>query len=428
MFIYYSSVLICFIATFFKDKKIKLFILVGLMIFLCAGYMCGTDWRSYEFAYNHSSLSTVNQEIFEIGYSYLQAICHTLGINFWIFHIALKSIVFFSLCYFVKVFKQNLFLFWFLFLPDMGFYLFIDCPFRNLLAAGGFFLAINLFLKRKFIIFFFITILLAQVHSSAYFLIIIYLFSNLRAKNRYIILFFILSNILAYRLDLITDYILFPLLGIDGYLGERVRTYFIQDEVWNSSVNLGTIYRIICFIIVLYNRKQIESSSVYGRYIFNLAILFFMIYPFGMSMKMIQRFLFYTMPFIGVLLSQFTYDMSSIFNQAMKVVLACLAISCMGYIVTHITWNKRIDDVVQCFGRESLSIYVTHNGPFAFMLFLKDVLPLSDANNLYSIFLFLLISLFISWIAVGIKKVLSLSSVLSFLLYGKKLYLKENKK
>ena len=42
MFIYYSSVLICFIATFFKDKKIKLFILVGLMIFLCAGYMCGT--------------------------------------------------------------------------------------------------------------------------------------------------------------------------------------------------------------------------------------------------------------------------------------------------------------------------------------------------------------------------------------------------
>ena len=26
-------------------------------------------------------------------------------------------------------------------------------------------------------------------------------------------------------------------------------------------------------------------------------MLFFMIYPFGMSMKMIQRFLFYTMPF-----------------------------------------------------------------------------------------------------------------------------------
>jgi UDP-N-acetylglucosamine 2-epimerase len=39
--------------------------------------------------------------------------------------------------------------------------------------------------------------------------------------------------------------VLFPLLGIDGYLGERVRTYFIQDEVWNSSVNLGTNYEKI---------------------------------------------------------------------------------------------------------------------------------------------------------------------------------------
>lgn len=128
------------------------------------------------------------------------------------------------------------------------------------------------------------------------------------------------------------------------------------------------------------------------------------------------------LPLFVVLLSWFTYDMLSIFNQAMKVMLACLAIPCMVYVVTHIVWNKCIDDVIQCFGRESLSIYVTHNGPFAFMLCLNDVLPLSDANNLYSIFLFLLISLSISWIAVGIKKILSLSSVLSFLLYGKKLY------
>lgn len=297
MLIYYGSVLICFVATFLKDKKIKLFILIGLMIFLCAGYMCGTDWRSYEYAYNHSSLASVNQEIFERGYSYLQAICHTLGINFWIFHIALKSIIFLSLCYFVRTFKQNLFLFWFLFLPDMGIYLFIDCPFRNLLAAGGFFGAVKLLVNRKLALFLFITILLAQIHTSAYFLIIVYLCANLNIKNKYIVLLFFLSNLLAYRLDLITDYIILPLLGIDGYLGTRIRNYFMQDEFWTSTVNLGTIYRVICLIIVLYYRNTIENNSNYGRYIFNLTILFFMIYPFGVSMKMIQRFMFYTMPF-----------------------------------------------------------------------------------------------------------------------------------
>ena len=297
MFVYYFSVLSCFFATFLKDKKIKTFILIGLELFLCACYMCGTDWRNYEYAYNHSSLATVDQELFELGYSYLQAIFHTIGIDFWLFHIVFKFLVFSSLCYFVRVFKQDVFLFWFLFLPDMGLYLFIDCPFRNLLAAGGFFWAIKFLLNRNAVFFFAITVLLAQIHSSAYFLVIVYLFSNIFVKSKYFIILFVLSNILAYRLDLIVDYILFPLIGVDGYLGERVRNYFMRDEFWSSTVALGTIYRVTSFFIILYNRKFIENSFAYGKYVFNLSMLFFMIYPFGMSMKMIQRFLFYTMPF-----------------------------------------------------------------------------------------------------------------------------------
>ena len=239
MFVYYFSVLSCFFATFLKDKKIKTFILIGLALFLCAGYMCGTDWRNYEYAYNHSSLATVDQELFELGYSYLQAIFHTIGIDFWLFHIVFKFLVFSSLCYFVRVFKQDVFLFWFLFLPDMGLYLFIDCPFRNLLAAGGFFWAIKFLLNRNAVFFFAITVLLAQIHSSAYFLVIVYLFSNIFVKSKYFIILFVLSNILAYRLDLIVDYILFPLIGVDGYLGERVRNYFMRDEFWSSTVALG---------------------------------------------------------------------------------------------------------------------------------------------------------------------------------------------
>lgn len=297
MLIYYCSVFACFFATFLKDKRLKLFILLGLLIFLCGGYMCGSDWRNYEYAYNHSRIATAGDEQFEIGYSYLQAYAHSLGIDFWHFHILLKFLVFLSLCYFVRFFKQSLFLFWFLFLPDMGFYLFIDCPFRNLLAAGGFFLGIRFFLERRILLFFLLIFLLSLLHSSAYFLVIVYMCTKIHLKNKYYVLLFLVSNILAYRLDLITDYILFPLLGVDGHLGERVRFYFIQEEFWSTSVNLGTIYRIVCFCIILYYRKKVEDSSTYGHYIFNLTMLFFMIYPFGISMKMIQRFMFYTMPF-----------------------------------------------------------------------------------------------------------------------------------
>lgn len=115
----------------------------------------------------------------------------------------------------------------------------------------------------------------------------------------------------------------------------------------------------------------------------------------------------------------FVYDMSSVFNQIMKVLLAFLAIPCTVYIITHIKWNIYLDEGMQWFGRESLAIYVTHNGPFAFLLGMSDMLPLSDANNLYSIFLFFIISIFISLIAIGMKGLLSLSPVLEFLLYGK---------
>lgn len=103
----------------------------------------------------------------------------------------------------------------------------------------------------------------------------------------------------------------------------------------------------------------------------------------------------------------------------MKVLLSFLAIPCIVYIVTHIKWNKYLDKSVRWFGRESLAIYVTHNGPFAFLLGMSNMLPLTDANNLYSIFLFLIISTFISVMAIGLRKILSLSPILDFLLYGK---------
>lgn len=297
MLIYYFSILSCFFALFLDDSKKRTFILIGLAVFLCAGYMCGTDWRNYESAYYESHLMIAQQGDFEIGYNYLQALCHDLGIDFWHFHIFLKFTAFLSLCYFVRVFEQSLFLFWFLFLPDMGLYLFIDCPFRNLLAASGSFWMVRLLMDRKFIPFFFMTVLLSLLHSSAWFLLIVYFVSNIEMKNKYYILGFIVSNILAYRLDLITDYILLPLVGIEGYLGERIKMYFMQDDFWSTSINLGTIYRTVCFAIILYYRQAIVDGSIYGKYIFNLTMLFFMVYPFGVSMKMLQRFLFYVMPY-----------------------------------------------------------------------------------------------------------------------------------
>ena len=121
-----------------------------------------------------------------------------------------------------------------------------------------------------------------------------------------------------------------------------------------------------------------------------------------------------------LLLPSFVYDMSSLKNQLMKMVLGSCAIPCMFYIVVHLTWNKYLDSIFQYWGRESLAIYTMHNGPFAFVLGLSGTLPLLSVVDLYSTFWFVLISFIVCFLSIWIKTILSLSPVLNLLLYGKK--------
>ena len=59
--------------------------------------------------------------------------------------------------------------------------------------------------------------------------------------------------------------------------------------------------------------------------------------------------------------------------------------------------------------------YVTHNGPFAFLL----VITVSSVDNI-PCFLFLFIfSLFISYASIWIKNIVSISPILELFLYGK---------
>ena len=178
-------------------------------------------------------------------------------------------------------------------------------------------------------------------------------------------------------------------------------TIFHQYNLFVEGLRSILSYFIFYFSGVLVGKYKWFNILFSNKKIFSLlSLIFIVLFPF------------------------FSYDMSSVSNQIMKIVLSFLAIPCIVYIVNHIEWNKYLNKVVQCFGRESLSIYVTHNGPFAFLLVMSDVLPLADANNLYSIFLFLIISTFISLIAISLRKILSLSPILDFLLYGKKWYIK----
>ena len=296
MAIYFISVLGCLWGSLLKNRIPKYYILFFLLLFICCGYMTGTDWRNYEESYNTARFDTLLDERFELGYGVLQTICHELSIDFWTFHIIIKAIVFYLLSRMISFLEVNLLMFWAFFLPEMGFFLFKDCPFRNLIALGFFCLAFPALLERRAKAFFYITVVAVLFHYSALILVPIYFLVKYPLKNKYYIILFILSNILAYKVDYILGTIFASLFDLSDFLRERLVVYVLDDKFHANTINIGTIYRALFFVLFLCFRTKFESEMKYGKLLFALSMFFFIVYPFTISIKIFSRFNIYMLP------------------------------------------------------------------------------------------------------------------------------------
>lgn len=297
MLIYLLAITICFFASLQKNKLVEYYFLLLLLLFLCGGYMTGTDWRVYELAYNDADIKKIFDERFEIGYGILQSICNKFCIDFWTFHIVIKIIIFLCTCRFIDYFKANLLLFWALFLPEMGFFLFIDCPFRNLIAFGIWGIAVPSLLERRAIAYFLLITLAFCFHSSALILYFLYFLWGLHLKNKYWLILFVLMNIMAYKLDYILDNFFVSIFDLAPLLKDKLLAYILDEKYLSSKINIGTIYRAFFFLFLLYYRTRIEEKHQYGKILFYLSMVFFIIYPFTISLKIFSRFSIYLLPF-----------------------------------------------------------------------------------------------------------------------------------
>lgn len=297
MALYLLSIIIPLLASRSNNKIMVYYILFLLLLFLCFGYMTGSDWRNYELSYNSSRFSTLLDERFEIGYAMLQATGRFLSIDFWTFHITIKVVCFLLLSRMVMYLKINILLFWALFLPEMGFFLFIDCPFRNLISLGIFSLAIPALFNRQKKQYFFIITIAVLFHYSAILLYILYYVPNFRIKNGYYIALFLIINIFAYKIDFIIGTILAGLFDASDFLRERLLLYALDENYQASAINVGTLYRSFFFILFIIFRSKIEQESDFSKILFRLSMFFFLLYPFTISLKIFSRFSIYLIPF-----------------------------------------------------------------------------------------------------------------------------------
>lgn len=298
MFIYFAVILFCFLLSTVKlPKSIENSALILIAFFLCFGYTTGTDWYAYEQFYNNRLLAIESSKTGEFGYFYLQTLIGGLGVGFWIFHIAIKLLVFYSLISFVRRFDINLFLFLALFIPEAGLYLFIDCPFRNLIALGISLIAYNKLFDNKTLSYFIYVFIAMTFHVTAIIMIPIYFVYKKDIKITFAIISTVIIYSFAFNIDFLISNIYTPLIKISPTLGERLEGYLFDSRFISDKINAGSFIRLFILFILLLFKEKIISGDKYRSYILNLSILFLIFYPLGVSLKVFQRFTLFLFPF-----------------------------------------------------------------------------------------------------------------------------------
>lgn len=310
MILYIASILLCLISYLVPQLRKstlwhKIYMSV-LCVFLCFGYMTGSDWRQYEPMYDEIDFHNLFYNYFaEPGYYIYMLIFKFMNFSFWNFFILTKVIIF---CLFTRIINEYVieyrYLVWMFFLPWFGFYLFIDNPMRNLIAVAIFLYASRYIINRCFIKYFICICLAFSFHFSAIiFLPLYFLFSKRIPTWVYVGLFFVFVGVFTSR-NLFSSVIeLF--FGSIPYVQLKIESYLIDDNPDGEGklFSLGMLIHLSFFILLLIYRNRIEQTKN-GTFILNASLFYLLIYRLGSTIFIFSRFQLYLSVFysIGIVL------------------------------------------------------------------------------------------------------------------------------
>ena len=286
MLVYFIPILVIllFSVSITKSEKKKRNLIIALMLFLCFGYMTGSDWRSYEQCYHDGFLLRLT----EPGYMWLSNRCSEIGIPFWLFHISLKCISYISILYLIVKLNQHrglsiALLLWY---ASFGLFLFIDCPFRSTIVCGlaslGF---LHIFRENKkgIIVYYCIVLLACLFHTSSAILLIVPLLKFDKIGSIYLVGAYVsLFVILLMGGDALLQSLfssVFP-----SQLVERLDFY--MDNNQSSLLSPGLIPRFLSLYLLVRYRTQILELP-YGKFIFNYGYFY-----------LILGLIYYTIPIL----------------------------------------------------------------------------------------------------------------------------------
>lgn len=285
-------IILFFLSNTRLNKRQTLLFVFLLMLFLCFGYMTGSDWRTYENYYNNG----FTFKLVEPGYMLLSNFSAGLGIDFWVYHVFIKCICFLLIIWFVIKLSGNSNIFFPLMLwtASFGFYLLVNCPFRNLIAVGLSVISFYYLLQKKYLLYYVFSLIAITFHMSAMILLLLPIIKLEKISTRALVFIYFLLMIVFGTIGVGAIY---SMIGnyLPGIVAERVMYY--EEGMEGSILSLGSIPRLVCLMMIMIYRKKIITSFQYGSIVFNFCYTYLVFSLIYYMIPMLFRCALYLAPF-----------------------------------------------------------------------------------------------------------------------------------
>ena len=287
-----------------KISNNKLFV-IWIFVFLCWGYMTGSDWRSYENDYYGDLYpwQYITEPLSLLVFTYVPNIIS----DFWLFLGLSKCLYLATVFYFYNKITNNPLAAVACAIPMFLVSLLIDNPLRYMFAMIPLTIAIAVgvesvdkgFTKKRIFRMVVFILLASMFHNSCFIFLIIFplafRFRNISKLSRVaIFVAFLILVVITSDVSLINS-VKQLYVSTFSIFGE-VKEYSGYDAVDNSSVfSIGNLFKIVLLGIVLYTRGKVVGSSKYSELFYSFSIFYFFIDRFTILIESGYRL---TMPFM----------------------------------------------------------------------------------------------------------------------------------
>lgn len=274
--IYIVFFILCFLvdSNRLRGTFISKIIIVSIYIFLCFGYMTGSDWRGYEVDYQYvNSFQDVFNYPKEKGLHILYYIGNLIGLDFWLFSGIVKALYLYSLLSFFRLFTNRIYSALGISFAFSTLFMLIDCPMRYMVGMTFLFPSVKYIIEKKYVhslLFGFISILFHVTLLLPFMMLFLMHYSSAIFRINRSILFivylctfvlFMKANII---LSIITKVISFNLF-------ERFDGSYSDVDTQNL-ISLGSLKSFL-FLTLLLFFKDAFSNIKYGKQIYCMTYL-----------------------------------------------------------------------------------------------------------------------------------------------------------